>query len=739
MLGSYGCLDFALVLNAVALFGLAVVCFTADDDFDRRFPLFWLGWAAVFSGAFSCAELLSMSHPFGSANMARGGALLGGTVCLVEYWSGCRERRGLPRASVWGYFAMLGSYGLAVALDPVAPFRWTGVLFVALGAVLTAWYFLVESLIPGRERGALLLAAAAVLGAGTFGAMKVSIPQAQTVLESATLNPGPIPLLWLLFLRAGCAALLGCSLWWLSTLERRRFTLSRLLRVLWLPAALSMLLLVGWGMAEGEGRHADSAQRDELMYRSRLVAAALDREMLSWLAWTSSDAGRVVYMNLRRRLTQVVQSDDAVSQALLYLLRDGKIICGAASAAPEGERSPGPGEVLGDNPSARDLEFWRTGEAYVEGPVQGPAGLSVTAHVPVTRRDGGEALSALSMNIEARNWYKRIATARQTPLRMTLLTALLILGLFGLSRLRLRHEVQTRASERRYRSLFESMFEGVAYCHIVEDDDGQARDFTIQDMNPAAESLLGKPREALVGRTALDVFPELKDELKKWIDFFGTVSRTGRTRSSELYYQAQDRWFTIRGFSWKPGSFAISFYDITEQRKTEREHRRLALLDPLTELPNRRLFRDRLDQALARADRSGMKCAVLYLDLNDFKAVNDNFGHAFGDVVLTEVADRLRECMRRSDTLARIGGDEFVAVVPEIKDINEVAVVAGKIKHVMSRPFRFGERVAMVGVSIGVSIYPDHGTDAGTILLRADAAMYSGKGDKTRQFVVYEG
>ena len=138
------------------------------------------------------------------------------------------------------------------------------------------------------------------------------------------------------------------------------------------------------------------------------------------------------------------------------------------------------------------------------------------------------------------------------------------------------------------------------------------------------------------------------------------------------------------------------------------------VITPLTELPNRRLFRDRLDQALARADRSGMKCAVLYLDLNDFKAVNDNFGHAFGDVVLTEVADRLRECMRRSDTLARIGGDEFVAVVPEIKDINEVAVVAGKIKHVMSRPFRFGERVAMVGVSIGVSIYPDHGTDAGT-------------------------
>lgn len=741
MLGSNGSIDYALMLAAVSLFSLGTVCFTASSEPEGRLPLAWLGWAAALHGALHGLELWNVvAVDVRFLDLGRGLVVLAASVCLVEFWARYRVGAGLRRNGAWGYFALLVCYAWAVALDAASPFRWTIVLFELLCALLVADVFIRAGLgAPGRDSLFLYACGLAALGCGATMAMESWIVYGHSPLtlgEAGIITPPQT----LLLLQACILAVMAACVWWLGAPRRKNpFSLSRIGRALWLPAALAIVLAASWMVTEAEGRRADAGQRRGLIYNARLVGAALDREMLSWLGWSSGDAGRVAYLNLRRRLTQVAESNREVVQAMLYQLRDGAVVVGVASMPRGSQPAYGPGEVVQEQAGPRLKEFWRTGEAFAEGPVEHGASMTVTAHVPVTRTDDGRVLSALSMNILAQDWYRDIAASRQAPLRMTLLTSLLLLGLFGTTRLRLRHELDLAASERRYRSLFESMIEGVAYCRIVEGRGHKPDDFVFLDMNPAAESLLGKPREAMVGKSALQVFPEFNDELQKWIDYFGTVARTGRTRSSEIFYKPGNCWFKVRGFSWKPGSFAISFSDITERRKIEKEHRRLALLDPLTELPNRRLFRDRLDQALARADRSGAKCAVLYLDLNDFKAVNDNHGHAFGDVVLSEVADRLRGCMRRSDTLARIGGDEFVAVIPEIRDLSEVAVVASKIKESMTRPFAFGERVAMVGVSIGVSIYPDHGADAQTILVRADAAMYSGKGDKSRQFVVYEG
>ncbi|BBD07038.1 sensor domain-containing diguanylate cyclase [Desulfovibrio ferrophilus] len=739
MHGSLGCIDYALLLTAVSLFWLATVCFTADGPTGRRFPLVWLAWFGLLSGIASCLELWGVAVPESDFLMTvRTLVVLGAAICLVEFWARYRERNHKPRRGALGYFALLGVYGFAVALDPSNPFRWTSVFFNALSAMLAAWTFLYAGLRAENSRYWLLGAAVACLGAGGLASIEAYGFTMRAAIDALALFGGAASLGAVLIVRACLVvALTGC-IWRMSTPRQGHFSVPGLLGLLWLPVALGLLLLAGWGMTEAEGRKADQAQRRDLLMHSRMVSAALDREMVSWLGWTASDAGKVVYLNLRRRLSQVVDSDGSVSWAMLYLVQDGMMISGAASMLP-GPRLPlPPGAVVDKSPDPSILEFWETGAPFVEGPIRRGGTISVTAHVPVTFSQNGGVQAALAMNTEAVNWYRRIAASRLVPIRTTLLAASLLLGFLGTLRLRSRQDTLLQASERRYRSLFGSMLEGVAYCRIIEDEDGKPVDYVFLDMNPAAETMLGKNREVLIGRTALETYPEYNDELQKWVDYFGTVAKTGRTRSTEMFYGPRERWFMVRGFSWKTGSFAISFNDITEQRKTEREHRRLALLDPLTELPNRRLFRDRLDQALARSDRTGQKCAVLYLDLNDFKAVNDNHGHAFGDVVLSEVGDRLRTCMRRSDTLARIGGDEFVAVIPEIKDFTEVAVVAGKIKHSMSRPFRFGDRVAMVGVSIGVSIYPDHGADAGTILLRADAAMYSGKGDKSRQFVMYE-
>jgi diguanylate cyclase len=153
----------------------------------------------------------------------------------------------------------------------------------------------------------------------------------------------------------------------------------------------------------------------------------------------------------------------------------------------------------------------------------------------------------------------------------------------------------------------------------------------------------------------------------------------------------------------------------------------LALYDVLTGLPNRKLIDERLEQALAMARRSHMHIALLFIDLDKFKAVNDNFGHAYGDLLLKEVAKRLRSCMRESDTACRLGGDEFVALLPDIEGKNAVQVVATKILNQLTQPFHIAGHTFDISASIGAAIYPDDGSDAKTLMKNADFAMYAAK------------
>jgi diguanylate cyclase (GGDEF)-like protein/PAS domain S-box-containing protein len=149
--------------------------------------------------------------------------------------------------------------------------------------------------------------------------------------------------------------------------------------------------------------------------------------------------------------------------------------------------------------------------------------------------------------------------------------------------------------------------------------------------------------------------------------------------------------------------------------------------DPLTDLPNRELFHDRLQTALARARRNKERLAVLYIDLDGFKEVNDGHGHAVGDLLLQEVAQRIRRCLRESDTVGRIGGDEFVVLLNNITLPEHGAVVAEKIRAVLDRPFELGGKRLHISSSIGVAAYPEHGDDNKQLIRHADEAMYVAK------------
>ena len=164
-----------------------------------------------------------------------------------------------------------------------------------------------------------------------------------------------------------------------------------------------------------------------------------------------------------------------------------------------------------------------------------------------------------------------------------------------------------------------------------------------------------------------------------------------------------------------------------QRKQAETRLRHMASHDPLTDLPNRLLFHDRLEVALKRAHRDQERLALLYLDLDGFKGVNDTFGHEIGDRLLLEVAQRIRQCVRESDTIGRMGGDELTVLLPNVQSPSCVPMVADKIRRSIAEPFDLDGTTVTISASIGAAIYPEHGADKDQLFRHADADMYVAK------------
>src|SRR5450830_25983 len=200
-----------------------------------------------------------------------------------------------------------------------------------------------------------------------------------------------------------------------------------------------------------------------------------------------------------------------------------------------------------------------------------------------------------------------------------------------------------------------------------------------------------------------------------------------RRKSGNLYIE----WLSIkqvRDEQGVPTHYVAVFSDISERKASEARMQHLAHFDVLTNLPNRALFSDRLRQAIAKAKRDKTHLALMFMDLDRFKPVNDQLGHQVGDLLLQEVARRLLDCVRReSDTVARIGGDEFVVMLPDIETVQAATQVAEKILAALNQSFEIGEHRIHISSSIGIAIFPEHGQDENHLLKSADAAMYLAK------------
>ncbi len=239
------------------------------------------------------------------------------------------------------------------------------------------------------------------------------------------------------------------------------------------------------------------------------------------------------------------------------------------------------------------------------------------------------------------------------------------------------------------------------------------------------EEVIGKDPSILSsGRHGGRYFSDMWQNLEERGHWEGEM--WNRHKNGELYPE----WVTITSVldhNGEHSNYIGIFSLLSEQKSTEARLRELANSDPLTGLINRNLFLDRAAQALITSRRYQSKTAILFLDLDGFKPVNDSYGHAVGDMVLREVARRMQESVRGSDTVARFGGDEFVILLTGIKDTDEVAVIANKLIESVSRQIQFGDDEYHVGASIGISICPDDADTVESLISFADEAMYKAK------------
>ncbi|WP_459855497.1 bifunctional diguanylate cyclase/phosphodiesterase [Humidesulfovibrio idahonensis] len=300
---------------------------------------------------------------------------------------------------------------------------------------------------------------------------------------------------------------------------------------------------------------------------------------------------------------------------------------------------------------------------------------------------------------------------------------------------RMRDQAALEESARRFHSLFDNMAEGVALCTLVRDEKGKAVNYRFEAVNRSYEEIFNIKAADALGRLVTEIFslpePPYLAELSQVVD-------TGENAHVESLYQPLGKHLAHSAVPWVDGGFAAIVVDITERKQMESQLRYRALHDPLTGLANRTLCLDRIALANERAQRRpGMRFAVVFMDLDRFKVINDSLGHEAGDMLLREVASRLLACTRRMDTVCRYGGDEFALVLEELTQ-REVLRTLRRIRQSLKDPMDIGGHSIQVEASFGVAYPPNEPIGPEDILRNANIALHRAKHLGRNRVVVYK-
>ena len=283
-----------------------------------------------------------------------------------------------------------------------------------------------------------------------------------------------------------------------------------------------------------------------------------------------------------------------------------------------------------------------------------------------------------------------------------------------------------------------TVFNASSDAIVITDADNR-----IVEVNAAFSEITGYSKQEAIGQTPSVLSSGLRDAVQDHV-LWEKLKETGRW-SGEAWSRRKNgdtyaEWLTVNAVKNNSGQtthHVAIFADITAHKQAEEHVQRLAHYDSLTDLPNRTLFNDRFGQVLISAKRNKCKAAVMFMDIDRFKVINDTLGHSIGDLLLKVMAANLTGCLRQGDTVSRLGGDEFVILLPELKAAEGAHVVALKLLKATAEPLTLHGHELNISASIGISIYPDDGEDAETLMKNADIAMYRVKEEGRNNCLFY--
>jgi len=343
------------------------------------------------------------------------------------------------------------------------------------------------------------------------------------------------------------------------------------------------------------------------------------------------------------------------------------------------------------------------------------------AAYPLTVIVGRAEDEILADHLRQRDRYYAFAMAAS-------LGIVLVLGIATLLALRLRQSHrEAEAARATYRAAAEGSHDAFLLLRSVHGRDGRVSEFVVQDANARAILLLGVAQDNVIGKRLRTLLPKLVR--RRLYRRFMRVLETGTPIEEEIeaaWGKQGARWFRHQAVPVAHG-LAVTLRDIDDAKRTQQRLERLANLDSLTSLPNRRQFIEHAGGAIERCRAKGTNLGVLFIDLDNFKNVNDTLGHDVGDLLLQAVAIRLQSCVRADDIIWRLGGDEFIVTMEYVRNRGEAEVVCRRIADTLAPPFVVREISISTSASIGVAFCPEDAEDANALLKNADLAMYHAK------------
>jgi diguanylate cyclase (GGDEF)-like protein/PAS domain S-box-containing protein len=341
----------------------------------------------------------------------------------------------------------------------------------------------------------------------------------------------------------------------------------------------------------------------------------------------------------------------------------------------------------------------------------------------------GEQMASFAQHRRSYLWEAAIASAV-----LVLIVALVCVWSYQLTRTRSR----IRRAQETYAAASEASLDAFFVMRSVRDAHDAVVDFVIDATNTRAEKMTGMPKESLRGKSLCTLLPECRHNgIFDKLVHITTVGGVHEEEWENTMPAVRAQWLHRQVVAVEGGIVAI-VRDISERKRAEERIRHMAHHDALTGLPNRSLIRERLEQAIAHAQRHGRAVAVAFIDLDSFKLVNDGLGHNAGDDLLSVVGERMVQYVRRTDTVGRFGGDEFVIILTDQQEVaTAVTPVLEKIREAVCQPVSLAGQEVRVSCSMGVAMYPHDGADPDTLLMNADAAMYRAKEMGSNNFQFY--